>query len=81
MGCFNHNQPTGFLEVRPPNMSHATSLPSGKDRTPVALETVVPRDGSRDDLKVLPTEAEGLRPGDPVVGKIDGYKVGPLRSL
>lgn len=29
----------------------------------MALETVVPRDGSRDDLKVLPTEAEGLRPG------------------
>lgn len=61
-------------------MSQAPSLPSGKDRTPVALETVVPRDGSRDDLKVLPTEAEGLRPGDPV-GRLDGYKVGPLRLV
>ena len=46
----------------------------------MALETVVPRDGSRDDLKVLPTEAEGLRPGDPV-GRLDGYKVGPLRLV
>lgn len=34
---------------------------SRKDKKPVALETVVPRDGSRDDLKILPGDADGLR--------------------
>ena len=34
----------------------------GKNKKPVALETVVPRDGSRDDLKILPGDADGLRP-------------------
>ncbi|CAK9016007.1 unnamed protein product [Durusdinium trenchii] len=52
----------GALRRRLPAWSRRVDIRTfSKKKKPVALETVVPRDGSRDDLKILPSDPEGLK--------------------